>query len=304
MGQKKNKDNNTKVTPTGPGKMLLLLLFAMLIASINYSNNMAYILCFLLTGLVMIAYLVTRNNLKGLHIANVLSQPVFACEELHINFELHNGTKGRRDAIFPIIYGQQDSEGFTGPFSVAPYSRASAKISFIAAKRGRFVLSYIHLLSQYPLGLFQARRSILVNKVYIVYPKPFGSMKWPPLEEHEDEGSEGFYVRGGDDFVGVRPYRPGESMHHIDWKAYARGRPLSIKEFTGGGSAQLWFAWNHLGSMDTEPRLSQLTRWVLEADQEGKEFGLRLLDNEINLACSPGHTVKCLESLALFKVVN
>jgi len=39
----------------------------------------------------------------------------------------------------------------------------------------------------------------------------------------------------------------------------------------------------------------------LEADPEGREFGLRLPGTEINLDSSPGHTTKCLESLALFQ---
>ncbi len=91
-------------------------------------------------------------------------------------------------------------------------------------------------------------------------------------------------------------------MHHIDWKAYARGRPLSVKEFTGGGTSQQWFAWEHLGNMDTERRLSQLTKWALEADQEGKEFGLRMPDAEVKCDSSPGHTTRCLETLALCKI--
>ncbi len=279
----------------------MLILLAMLIASINYSNNMAYILCFLLTGLMMIAYLATRNNLKGLHIANALSQPVFAGDTLHMTFELHNGTRGRRIAIFPTVSNVLNPEAFTGPFSVDSYSRTTAEISFSVARRGRYTLSHITLLSVYPLGLFRALRRVPVEKIYIVYPKPAGTLRWPEPEEHEGEGSEGFYVRGGDDFVGVRPYRPGESMHHVDWKAYARGRPLSIKEFTGGGTLQLWFSWSNLEGTDTEPRLSQLTRWVLEADQEGTEFGLRLPDKEVKLNNSAGHTVKCLESLAVFQ---
>ena len=87
----------------------------------------------------------------------------------------------------------------------------------------------------------------------------------------------------------------------MDWKAVARGRPLSIKEFTGGGAAQLWFGWSQLEGLETESRLSQLTRWVLEAEQEGGEFGVRLPGITINLDSSSGHTIKCLEALALFK---
>ena len=145
-------------------------------------------------------------------------------------------------------------------------------------------------------------RHITVNKTIIVYPKPDGAQPWPSAEIHANEANAGLDIKGGDDFVGVRPYRPGESQHHIDWKAVARGRPLSIKEFSGGGPTQLWFDWQHLEERETEARLSQLTRWVLEADKEGSCFGLRLPGVNIRRDSNPGHTVRCLEALALFKV--
>lgn len=267
----------------------------------NYSNNMGYILCFLLTSLMLVGFLLTRNNLKGLEIINIQCQPVFAGEPLRFTFDLRSRAKAWRMAVYPAAYGSKNPEDFSGPFSVSPLSCTTAHMSFTTSKRGRFTLSRITLLTVYPLGLFRVKQHIRVDRVYIVYPKPAGSRQWPEPETHDDESAEGFYIRGGDDFVGVRPYRPGESMHHIDWKAVARGRPLSVKEFTGGGSEQLWFDWNQLGGMGTENRVSQLTRWVLEADQEGREFGLRLPGQKVNLDSSPGHTTKCLETLAIFR---
>lgn len=287
------KENHFRTRPTSVGLMLMLILFAMLLASVNYSNNMGYTLCFLLASMMLVSFLHTRLNLKGLDITNIQTQPVFAGETLLFTFDLQNKSSARKIAIY--------AGDLSGPFSVEANSCTTAKISITAPKRGRFTLSRVTLWTVYPLGLFRARCHIKVNQVYIVYPKPLGTRQWPPLETHEDEASEGFYSRGGDDFVGVRPWRVGESMHHIDWKAVARGRPLSVKEFTGGGGEQLWFDWNQLGSLDTETRISQLTRWVLEAEQEGREFGLRLMDRIIPLDCSPGHTTKCLETLAVFR---
>ena len=288
------KEARVRTAPTGSGWVLMAILFAMLLASMNYSNNMGYTLCFLLTSLMLVSFLYTRHNLKRLDITNVQTQPIFAGETLRFIFDMQNNSSARRTAIY--------AGDLSGPFSVTPNSCATAEISVLASKRGRFTLSRITLWTVYPMGLFRARCHIRVNKVYIVYPKPFGTLLWPPLENHEEEASEGFYARGGDDFVGVRPWRPGESMHHIDWKAVARGRPLSIKEFTGGGTEQLWFDWYQLGGMEMETRLSQLARWVLEAAQEGREFGLRMPNRTIPVDSSPGHTTKCLETLAVFQV--
>ena len=299
---KKIKENQPRTRLTTPGFILVSITFAMLLASMNYSNNMGFTLCFLITSLMLVSFLYTRNNLKGLTINNVQTQAVFAGEDLHFTFELENPSRMRRLAIYTGDAG--DASDLSGPFSVDPHSRTTAKITFPAQRRGRFTLSRIHIWTVYPLGLFESRLSIRVNKVYIVYPQPVGTRQWPALESHEDDAGEGFYNRGGDDFVGVRPWRPGESMHHIDWKAVARGRPMSIKEFTGGGAQQLWFDWNQLAGTGTETRLSQLARWVLEAEQEGREFGLRLPGKTIALDCSPGHTTQCLESLAVFQFEN
>jgi uncharacterized protein (DUF58 family) len=99
----KKKENRPKTKLTGPGFTLMMLLIAMLLASINYGNNMAYLLCFLLTSLMMVTYLYTRNNLKGLEIGNILSQAVFAGDVLEFTFELHNRTRGRRTAVYALM---------------------------------------------------------------------------------------------------------------------------------------------------------------------------------------------------------
>jgi uncharacterized protein (DUF58 family) len=260
----------------------------------NYSNNMGYTFSFLLISLMLISLLFTRYNLKKIDITNVQTEPVFAGETLRFSFDMHNNSSSLRIAIY--------AEELSGPFTVTPNSSTTAGISILTAKRGRYTLSGITLWTVYPLGLFRARCRFTVDKVYIVYPKPIGTRQWPPMENHEEEeSSEGFYSRGGDDFIGVRPWRSGESMHHIDWKAVARGRPLSIKEFTGGGTEQLWFDWNQLGGIEVEKRVSQLARWVLDAAQEGREFGLRMPNRTIPMDSSPGHTTKCLETLAVYR---
>jgi uncharacterized protein (DUF58 family) len=291
-----------RTRPTRSGYLLMLVLWAMLIASINYSNNMAYILTFLLFSLLLVGMVYARNNLKGLTIANVMPRPVFAGERLWIDFELHNQSKGRRFGIWLAYPALSNPDELSGPFSTEACSNTTVELSFSTDKRGRFILSYIELVTVYPLGLFVVKRKSEVEKSYLVYPHPEGNRPWPEPEVLEVEQYSGIihHMKGGDDFTGVRPYRPGESMHHVDWKAVARGRPLSIKEFTGGGSACLYFGWEHLAGLGTESRLSQLCQWVLEADEQGMEFGLKLPGITIKPAAGSTHTLKCLEALALF----
>jgi len=286
--------------PTTSGGILILVLFAMLLASMNYSNNMGYILCFLLVSLMLVSYLLTRSNIKGLEAINLQVQAAFAGEMISCSFDLNNRSSRNLTGIYCSGFNGICHGDFSGPINIPAGSCVTVKIILSAPQRGIFRLKRLTLFSIYPLGLFQARGELETDLIYLVYPKPEGTRQWPESETYEEESGEGFYSRGGDDFIGVRPYRPGESMHHIDWKAVARGRPLNIKEFTGGGSDQLWFSFSQLQGLDIEKRLSQLTRWILEADQEGREFGLGMPQRTLPLDCSPGHTVKCLETLATY----
>ncbi len=297
------KNIRIRTRPTRSGLLMILVLVAMMVASVNYGNNMAYILTFLLFSMMLVGLVYARNNLKGLYIANVMPRPVFAGERLWIDLELYNQSKGRRFGIWLAYPGITSSEELSGPFSVDACSNTTVELSFITPKRGRFTLSYIQLMTIYPLGLFMVKGKVKVEKTYLVYPRPEGTRIWPEPEVLAVEQYSGVshQMKGGDDFTGVRPYRLGEPMHHIDWKAVARGRPLSIKEFTGGGDARLVFGWEHLEGMGSEPRLSQLCKWVLEADEQGTEFGLKLPDGMIKPGAGSTHTLKCLETLAVFQ---
>ncbi len=310
MPKKKHKPNlnphsprryRIRTRPTRSGYLMMLVLFAMLVGSVNYGNNMAFILTFLLISFSLIGLIYTRNNLKGMYLTNLMPQPVFAGERLHIKLELHNQSTGRRFGIWLSPPNVRSVEDYFGPFALSANSNTTAEIAFPTTRRGQFTLSRLGVVTLYPLGLFFARTQVPADKSYLVYPRPEGSRPWPEPEFYDGEDREGFSTKGGDDFTGFRNYRPGEPMHHVDWKAVARGRPMYIKEFTGGGAAKLLFNWEHLGGIGTEARLSQLCKWVLEADEQGTEFGLKLPGKKIDPDSGTNHTLRCLEALAMYE---
>ena len=62
----------------------------------------------------------------------------------------------------------------------------------------------------------------------------------------------------------------------------------------------LWFDWESLPGVDTETRLSILTRWVCDARDAHLRWGLRLPGIEFMPDSGSGHAVRCLEALALY----
>ena len=168
--------------------------------------------------------------------------------------------------------------------------------AFLAAsERGRYVVETIVVRSAYPFGLFWAELRAPAHAVYHVYPAPRGREQLPALQ---DAGAEGMPHRAGDDFSGVRAYSPGESLRHIDWKAYARGRPLVVKQFTGGEGRQLWLEARTLARLSLEERLSQLTLWALEAEEGQIPYGLNVGSVSLPPALGADHVRRVLEALA------
>lgn len=293
----------TSVSLTKPGFFLLLILIAMLMASMNYSNNMAYSLCFLLMAMMVVAYIFTGNNVKGLTFCQFEPKIAFAGSQVEISVQIKNVSQKPRLALFVMIEGA-NGPSFFGPHSIAPQEVKTIKVALAAPKRGKYSLKNLSIVSLFPLGLFRGRTIHPVNKDYIVFPKPMGLRPFPTAQQSDKESAEGFHFSGGEDFSGLRPYRLGESQRHVDWKAFARGRPLYIKEFSGGGAVLLWFDWHALFGIDVEERISQLTKWILAADKLGREYGLKLPQEEIRPDSGTQHTMQCLTSLAVFTLTR
>lgn len=97
------------------------------------------------------------------------------------------------------------------------------------------------------------------------------------------------------------PTGPVTLPRHLFWKAAAREQTLLVKQFGGDRADELWLDWKDLPGSDTEYRLSQLCRWVLDADQEQQRYGLRLPGTEIPIASGNTHKHRCLEALARFE---
>jgi uncharacterized protein (DUF58 family) len=122
-----------------------------------------------------------------------------------------------------------------------------------------------------------------------------------PLPESGSSGTERA-GRGEDDFAAIRPFRPGDSPRRLAWKAMARtgGDALLVREFEGGSGGRLELDWASLPpGLDTETRISRMTRWVVDAEAAGLAYSLRLPGTSLEHDAGPAHRAACLEALAL-----
>ncbi|HYM47314.1 MAG TPA: DUF58 domain-containing protein, partial [Burkholderiaceae bacterium] len=262
---------------------------------INYSNSLAYGLAFLLASVAIVSMLSTDRNLLHLRVRAGSSASVFAGEVAVFRVHLVNEAAKPRYGIALMRAKQEIAR-----VDIGAGVSATVELREPSTRRGWLSLAEFHVTTRFPLGiLYSWSRRIALDERCLVYPPP--SEPWPWRAQAETEtAAQARPIAGGDDFSGVREYRPGDSPRQIDWKSAARGRGLLTKEFSAGLSETLWFDLARVPAPDLETRLSMICRAVLDAEQAGLRYGLRLGASVIEVDGGETHQQRCLRALAVY----
>lgn len=287
----------TYILPSGSGYAFGVMLFIMLMWAINYSNSLGFVLTFLLAGVVLNSMWRGNQNLLQLRLQPEQAEPVFVGQTAYFIFTFDNPDPQPRYGI-----GLQWRRTSTVVYTDIP-AQGSATLSLPLASTQRGVLrpGRLKVVTRFPLGLFQAWSWIRFDIHCLVYPAPEGELPLPiSTASALQSGTSADLGPGSDDYAGLRVYVPGDSSRRVAWKASSKSKDLLVKRFADTAMPELWLNWYALTPLDTEARLSQLCRWVLEADKRGGDYGLRLPDFVIDPDRGKTHRDDCLRALALF----
>jgi uncharacterized protein (DUF58 family) len=282
------------ILPTRAGLGFSVLLLAMLFAGMNYSNSLALLLTFALGGFAIVGMTQCHRNLLGLSLVAVQSEAAFAGEHGRLTLALENPGTARHDVAAEAL-------GATGRAACAPPAAVTRlELRVPARQRGRLRGSRLRLTTAFPFGLFRCWTWVHLPLEVIVYPRPFGTRPPPSGPAGRDHGSAR-HDAGRDELRDLRPFRDGDSPRQVAWKAYARGMPLLVKEYSGATAEAAVFDFAALADIDLEARLSQLCRWLLDAEARGGRYALRLPTQRIDADRGPAHLARCLRALALYE---
>jgi len=281
------------ILPNAQGIAFGFLLLAMLVGAMNYNNSLGLAVTFLMTGVGLVAMHHCQRNLSGLSIRYGGDQPAFVGQKAVFRITLINDSSAPR---FGLTLKRDEQVSKT--LHLEPGEHATLTLEVDAVKRGHLALDRFRLYTTFPLGLFHCWAWIHPQWQTIAYPRPAPPGSSPP-PQHSDTGGAHDDSQGDADFAGLRTYRSGDSPRHIAWKAYARGQEMLVKQYTGTDVTSHWFDFDSLKQMDLETRLSQLSRWVVDANLQGNAWGLRLPAETIEPDLGPAHRNRCLTALAL-----
>jgi uncharacterized protein (DUF58 family) len=282
------------ILPTRAGWGFGVLLLFMLVAGLNYGSSLALFLTFLLGGFALVTMHLCHRNLLGASLQTADAPPTFALRAGSLRVTLGNTTPVWR---YRIESGVSDDPTLAA--DVPAQGKQHIDLPVSAPTRGMVRVDRLRLTTAHPFGLFRAWTWVHAPIEMMVYPRPHGSLPMPTVSGRKS-GTRSQGHSGADEWRGLRPFRDGDSPRQVDWKAYAREAPLLVKEYSSAGSELRIFDFTRLGKLDTEARLEQLTRWVVDAEERGERYGLELPDVHIAPDHGADHRHLCLTALALY----
>ena len=291
------------ILPTGVGLIFALMTLAMLLGSMNYNNNLSFVLTFILVGLGFISMHQCQRNLVELELSFAGTEPVFAGQTAQFRIAVTNRSKSARYAV--RLYTS------SGVSEIHDFRAGESKTLLLPVpteRRGWIALNRFGIRTLFPFELFRSWAWLHMDLRGLVYPEPVEHAPEPPATQAA-HGHRQHDARGEEDFAGLREFVVGDSPRHIAWKAYARSGQLLSKQFAGADTSSQWFDFDQIPvdrmmAENVELRLSILTRWIIEADRTQQDYGLRLPGQVFQPGHGREHRRQCLEALALFSKVD
>jgi uncharacterized protein (DUF58 family) len=283
------------ILPTGVGIVFAVMVFAMLLGSMNYNNNLSFVLTFILIGIGFVSMHQCQRNLVGLELTFAGTDPVFAGQAMRFCVAVTNHSKSARYGIQLYREGvHSDAQ------DLQPGESKVFTLPVPTNQRGWITLDRFGVRTLFPFELFRSWAWLHMDINGIVYPCPVDNPPEPPptMVAH---GHRQHDARGEEDFAGLRKYQEGDSPRHVAWKAFARSGQLLSKQFAGADTSSQWFDFYDIPIDDVEKRLSILTRWIIDADRSLEDYGVRIPGAEFQPSHGEKHRRVCLETLALFE---
>ena len=283
------------ILPTSTGLAAAGLLFLMLLAGLNYNNSLALLLCFLLSGVVVVSMYECHRTLLGLQLQAASAEPTFAGALGELQLQCRNEDARARRSLCVRCEPCPAAQ-----FLLEPGQLLRVRFNYRARGRGRQRIERLVLSTDAPLGLFRAWTWLHLPLEAIIYPSPSGARPLPLARDESLAGAHGSHQSGDEDWAWLRPFREGDSPRSVAWKAYARGGPLLVAHYEAPADVHRLLDFMQMLDIPLERRLSQLAQWVLECERLGESYALSLPGVRLPPRHGLAQRRAALEALALY----
>lgn len=279
------------VLPTSFGLFISGVIAVLLLGALNYNNNPAIFMSFIIAAAAHNSLVHAHLLLSGLHVKTLHAEPVHAGQPLQLRMRFE--AKGARDRQgLELICGESEVK-----FDLLAREQIEISIALPTIQRGWMQIGRMRVSTIRPLGLARAWSWLRPDTQLLVYPAL--EAQAPSLPEAQGEGSQARMHAQGEHLHQLREYRQGDARKQIAWKASARSEHLLVREYETQTAKEIQLDWFSLGTLPYESRISRLARWVVNAEQSGCRYSLRLPKEFIDSGNGLEQRHACLRALAL-----
>jgi uncharacterized protein (DUF58 family) len=308
--------------PTSGGGVFVVIVIVVGFAAWNTGNNLLFLVFSLLVSTLFVGWIAARASLRDLTVSARFPDHIFAAEAAPVIVTLRNTKRVLPSFSILVEARGPNTDAGDNPkrrrryvkrllayFSYVPHkASAEQRVEQLFPIRGHVLIDGFELSTRFPFGFFRRRRRLRARNVdIIVYPKP---------EVISDElhllpmyaGRIPSLRRGaGHDLFSMRDYQPQDDLRHIDWKATARSRRLTVREFTSEDERRITIVLDtRLPRHASEEMSERFERGVVQAASlikhfidERAEIRLVLGDEVGPFGSGTEQLYRCLRMLAL-----
>ena len=284
------------ILPTGVGVVFAIMAFAMLLGSMNYNNNLSFVLTFLLVGVGFVAMHQCQRNLVGLELSFAGTEPVFAGQAAQFRIAVTNRSKNPRQRIRLYL-----DEYYSNITDLQP---GESQILVLPVKTTRAWLGQCWSVSACARcsrsSCFAPGPGLHMEPRGLVYPRAADESAGTTAVAH------GTRAIASTTPAAKKTSRDCASSMSVTRRATSPGKPMRAtasllsKQFAGADMSSQWFDFDESRCGDLEERLSILTRWIVDADRTREDYGLRIPGQSFPPSHGEAHRRRCLEALALY----
>src|SRR5688500_251916 len=282
---------------TTGGAIMLGLVMVVGFSAWNTGNNLLFLVLSFLIAAIVVGFIAGSVCLKKLDVTMRFPETIFAGEPTPILVSIQNrkrlfpafsvvvevrGKERERsiaarelDAILPQWLAKRLAKAPVVRRTLNHFVHVSActteegRNEHIFPQRGRFRIKDFELSTKFPFGFFRHRRRLPAREAELIV--------FPRVIEIDDEienvplnfGKQTATKRGtGQDLLALRDYQPQDDLRRIDWKATARTRQLTAREFAAEDEKRVTVILNNFVPPDIHKKVN--LREKIDAEQAGK----------------------------------
>ncbi|MFN2381572.1 MAG: DUF58 domain-containing protein [Guyparkeria sp.] len=260
-----------QIRPRRFGLGLAAITVAMLLAAINYGNNLIFLIAFMMIALMVNSAWQGWRALSAVNARAIPPRMRPAGEPGTLTIEFDTA------ATLPplsVDVGLDDDSVHT---PLAASGSSSATVTLAGEPRGYLSLPEIRLETRYPLGLWSVRRRLTPGEGQWIHPAPLEGID-RGRHTHEDSGSR---AEPEGDPTRLRGYYPGDPIRHVVFRHYAKTGQLITRHPEGDRHQPDPTRIDYdafAGPIET--RLSAMTERLMQLDREQRPWMLRLPGEE------------------------